>query len=511
MIGRKFLLSACIALMLTVAAIPSIAFAQDDVTPEATTPAAPTETPETYVVQPGETLSQIATRFNLDLTTLLNLNPEIIDRPEWGLYPNETIRLLAATEPAATATEAPTTEATNAADVTSVAPAVENAATPSLTDAETPAPSTVEAGQTVATAVTPTPAPSTSVDGSEVDAANQTLLTILSNDDRFTTFVSSIERTAFADLLKNPGDLTVFAPTNAAFQKLTAQQTADMLGNAGLMENTLGYHVIAGGFDAAALIVSVDSNGHINTINGDTVRISSSGGIAQVNGNTLAIRDIRGSNGVLHIVDTVLNPAQKELLTGPSEGSLVSTTDSTAPASTPVSVSIPTTVAIPATPDAPEAEVSNATSDATVDIDAAAAEPVAEEETPAIGGAEDTAAVTQAAQPSQLGGDTYVIQSGDSLRTIAARSSTSVAYLLALNPELNANPDVIYPGRSVRLSGPLPGAPFGTTSYLVQQFDTLGKIAARYGTTIDEMVKINPQLRQRQANIYIGEIINVPG
>ncbi len=508
MTARKLLLSTWLAFVLMVAAVPSLAFAQDETATPDATESAPVETPATYVVQPGDTLSKIANTFGLEVTDLLNLNPDVVSRPEWALFNGETIQLLATAEPEATATEEPTpTE-----EVTSVAPAVNTTPQPDNTDATAdPTADPTSAATTVATAVaTETPAPTgSSTDGSGIATEGQTILQILSADDRFSTFVSAIERGAFGDLLSQPGDLTVFAPTNDAFLLLTAEQQLDQLGDLGRTDNTLAYHVIAGGFSAAELINVADSNGEVSTLNQDKLRISNNNGIAQVNGITIAIRDIQASNGVLHIVETVLNPAQKALLTGPTEGSLVSTGDgdSAAPVATaaPVTISIPTTVAVPSTPD-----VATATPAPT-----STPEPAAEAETqadpaedePAVGGAGEAAVADQTAE---LSGDTYVIQRGDSLRTIAFRSDTTVAYLLALNPELRDNPDLIFPGRSVRLSGPLPGAPFGTTSYIVKQFDTLGKIAARYGVTIEEMVRINPQLRQREANIYIGEIINVP-
>ncbi len=510
MTARKLLLSTWLAFVLMAAAVPSIAFAQEETaTPEATE-SAPVETPATYVVQPGDTLSSIARQYGLDVTNLLNLNPEVSTRPEWVLFNGETIQLLATATPEATETEAATETPTE--EVTSVAPAVNTTPQPETTATdEAPTDTTDPVATTVATTVaTQAPATGSSVDGSGVATEGQTILQILSADARFSTFVGAVERGAFADLLSVPGDLTVFAPTNDAFLLLTAEQQLAQLGDVGRTDNTLAYHVIAGGFSAAELITLADANGEVTTLNQDKLRITNNNGIAQVNGITIAIRDIQASNGVLHIVETVLNPAQKALLTGPSEGSLVSTGDggSTVPVATasPVTVSIPTTVAVPSTPDAPTATPEPAATEAP-----APADPPAETaaEAPAVGGAGE-ANVAEAAQTAALSGDTYVIQQGDSLRTIAFRSNTTVAYLLALNPELRQNPDLIFPGRSVRLSGPLPGAPFGTTSYIVQQFDTLGKIAARYGVTVADMVEINPQLRQREANIYIGEIINVP-
>ena len=97
---------------------------------------------------------------------------------------------------------------------------------------------------------------------------------------------------------------------------------------------------------------------------------------------TIAIRDIQANNGVLHIVERVLNPAQKTLVTGPSEGSLVSTGDSNATVpvatATPVSVNIPTTVAVPSTPD--PTPVASAAPDSTDTADSVDAEADSEEE-----------------------------------------------------------------------------------------------------------------------------------
>jgi LysM repeat protein len=107
---------------------------------------------------------------------------------------------------------------------------------------------------------------------------------------------------------------------------------------------------------------------------------------------------------------------------------------------------------------------------------------------------------------------TYVVGWGDTLRKIAARLGISVSSLIAANPQL-WNPNLIYPGQVLNLPGsgqynPGGNNGYGSSMYTVQWGDTLKIIATRYGTTVDNLLALNPQIWNAHW-IYAGQVIRV--
>ena len=100
----------------------------------------------------------------------------------------------------------------------------------------------------------------------------------------------------------------------------------------------------------------------------------------------------------------------------------------------------------------------------------------------------------------------YVIQSGDTLYSIARHFGITLEQLLAANPQI-LNPDKIYPGQSVIIPSTSP-AP-GMLSYTVARGDTLFSIAQRYGTTVAVLLHLNPEITNASL-IYPGQQIRVP-
>lgn len=138
------------------------------------------------------------------------------------------------------------------------------------------------------------------------------------NSADHTTLVAAVKAAGLVDTLKSKGPFTVFAPTNKAFDKLPAG-TVGMLvkpENKEMLTKILTYHVLAGKFDSKA-IASRIRKGHgrakFTTVSGDTLT-------ASMSGNDLILRDEKGgtsrvttgnvyqSNGVIHVVDSVLLP-----------------------------------------------------------------------------------------------------------------------------------------------------------------------------------------------------------
>lgn len=102
--------------------------------------------------------------------------------------------------------------------------------------------------------------------------------------------------------------------------------------------------------------------------------------------------------------------------------------------------------------------------------------------------------------PPPPAGQTYYVQSGDTLRRIASKFSTSVDVLLSLNPQI-FNPNVIFVGQALTV-------PADAATYVVQSGDTLRKIANRFGTTVDNLLYLNPNISNANI-IYVGQVINV--
>jgi uncharacterized surface protein with fasciclin (FAS1) repeats len=138
------------------------------------------------------------------------------------------------------------------------------------------------------------------------------------NSKDHTTLVAAVKAGGLVDTLKGPGPFTVFAPTNEAFAKLPAGTVDNLLKpeSKDTLVKVLTYHVVAGNLDAAALKKQI-KEGHgtatLTTVAGEPLKVmmkghaivleDAKGGMSKV-----TIADVRQSNGVIHVVDTVLMP-----------------------------------------------------------------------------------------------------------------------------------------------------------------------------------------------------------
>jgi uncharacterized surface protein with fasciclin (FAS1) repeats len=128
--------------------------------------------------------------------------------------------------------------------------------------------------------------------------------TALSNPS-LTTLVTAIKAAGLVDTLKGEGPFTVFAPTNTAFVKLSASTLGDLLDieSKEKLAATLTYHVLAGKLMAADIV----KLNKAKTVQSSYLVIDTSDGI-KVNNATLIQTDVVTSNGVIHIIDTVMLP-----------------------------------------------------------------------------------------------------------------------------------------------------------------------------------------------------------
>lgn len=102
--------------------------------------------------------------------------------------------------------------------------------------------------------------------------------------------------------------------------------------------------------------------------------------------------------------------------------------------------------------------------------------------------------------PPPAGGQTYYAVKGDTLRKIAAKFGTTVDAILRLNPQIT-NPNVIYVGQAIKV-------PSAASIYVVQRGDTLRIIANKFGTTVDALLALNPKIKNPNL-IYVGQVITV--
>ena len=138
------------------------------------------------------------------------------------------------------------------------------------------------------------------------------------NSKDHTTLVAAVKAAGLVETLSGPGPFTVFAPTNAAFAKLPAG-TVDTLvkpENKATLTKILTYHVVAGRLTAADIAAKAEANDGkavLTTVQGESLTVSKSGmgwAITDAKGgkSMIAIADVLQSNGVIHVVDTVLMP-----------------------------------------------------------------------------------------------------------------------------------------------------------------------------------------------------------
>jgi uncharacterized surface protein with fasciclin (FAS1) repeats len=138
------------------------------------------------------------------------------------------------------------------------------------------------------------------------------------NSKDHTTLVAAVKAAGLVDTLSGKGPFTVFAPTNAAFAKLPAGTVDALLKpeNKGKLTSVLTYHVLPGKHSAESIMADIGKMGgkaSYKTVEGDTLTFSMKDGALWVwdeSGDTakVTIADVNQSNGVIHVIDTVLLP-----------------------------------------------------------------------------------------------------------------------------------------------------------------------------------------------------------
>ncbi len=120
---------------------------------------------------------------------------------------------------------------------------------------------------------------------------------------QFNTLVKAVQEAGLVDTLKGKGPFTVFAPTDEAFAKLPAGTLEALLNDKQKLAAVLTYHVVPGEVMAAQV-----KPGAVKTVQGQSLTVSIKGGAVMVNNAKVVKTDIVASNGVIHVIDTVVLP-----------------------------------------------------------------------------------------------------------------------------------------------------------------------------------------------------------
>ncbi|MFK7813099.1 MAG: fasciclin domain-containing protein [Maribacter sp.] len=151
-------------------------------------------------------------------------------------------------------------------------------------------------------------------------AQSENIVGVAAGNENFSTLVTAVKTAGLVETLSSAGPFTVFAPTNDAFAKLPDGTVSSLLLPAAKngLTSILTYHVVAGKFQAAAVIEAINANDgmfKVKTVQGDEIVLSLKDGkvvLTDAKGgmSTVVIADVAASNGVIHAIDTVVMPSK---------------------------------------------------------------------------------------------------------------------------------------------------------------------------------------------------------
>ncbi|MFY7670762.1 fasciclin domain-containing protein [Tenacibaculum sp. MEBiC06402] len=156
------------------------------------------------------------------------------------------------------------------------------------------------------------------VNDKKKEKTEETIVGVAASNENFSTLVAAVKAANLVDVLNGNGPFTVFAPTNDAFSKLPEGTVYSLLKpeNKKLLTAVLTYHVVAGKFDAKAVVKAIKANNGkfvIKTVQGNSLTAMMKGGdvlLKDAKGNIsrVIITDVEASNGIIHAIDTVVMP-----------------------------------------------------------------------------------------------------------------------------------------------------------------------------------------------------------
>lgn len=141
------------------------------------------------------------------------------------------------------------------------------------------------------------------------DESAKDVVKIAAGSADHTTLVAAIKQADLVNALSNAGPFTVFAPTNAAFDKISKETLANLMKdeNKGELQNILQYHVYIG-----SLKTDMMHDGQtLNQVNGSNITLTKKDGKLLINNSATVIASIPAANGIIHVIDAVLLPPSK--------------------------------------------------------------------------------------------------------------------------------------------------------------------------------------------------------
>jgi len=129
----------------------------------------------------------------------------------------------------------------------------------------------------------------------------------IAQNPSLSTFNGLLTQTGLSATLQGAGPFTVFAPSNDAFKLVPAKTMEDLAKHPDKLKNVLAFHIIAGKLTAAEV-----KNSSVKTLNDANVALSKAGDFVTIEEAMVQQADIQASNGVIHIIDSVLIPPHKK-------------------------------------------------------------------------------------------------------------------------------------------------------------------------------------------------------
>ncbi|MFM9938463.1 MAG: fasciclin domain-containing protein [Hyphomicrobiaceae bacterium] len=145
-----------------------------------------------------------------------------------------------------------------------------------------------------------------------IPAKAQDIVDVAAGNGSFNTLVAAVKAAGLVDTLKGKGPFTVFAPTDEAFAKLPKGTVDDLLkpANKAKLQSILTYHVVAGKYDAKRITGAKSKTYGVKSVQGGLIPIDIRKGV-KAGPATVVKADVAASNGVIHVIDTVLLPPTK--------------------------------------------------------------------------------------------------------------------------------------------------------------------------------------------------------